>query len=77
MSETCGIDGMDRCRQIRVRDWFRLPKDERKRRIARFRAADEALQEYRPPRRQEDETYLILNGRVNDLWGTVPWWWRS
>jgi len=29
-----------------------------------------------PPGREEDETYLRLNGRVNDLWPTVPWWWR-
>jgi hypothetical protein len=69
-------DGMNRARQITIRQWFALPKSERARRVAGFRAADAALQEYRPPGRQEDETYLSLNGRVNDLWGTVPWWCR-
>jgi hypothetical protein len=63
--------------QITIRQWFRLPKAERRRRIAGFRAADAALQAYRPPGRAEDETYLRLNGRVNDLWPGVPWWWRQ
>jgi len=56
--------------------WFRLPRAERERRIARFRAADAALQAYEAPGRDEDETYLDLNDRVNDLWHTVPWWRR-
>lgn len=60
--------------QITVRQWFRLPKDERVRRAAAFRGADGALQDYRPPDGDEDETYLALNGRVNDLWPSVPWW---
>jgi hypothetical protein len=64
-------------RQVTVRQWFRLPKHERRLRVAEFKAADEALQEYRPPSRQEDEIYLALNGRVNDLWPGVPWWWRQ
>jgi len=46
--------------QITLREWFRLPKTERQHRIAVFREADEALQSYRPPSRQEDETYLRL-----------------
>ncbi len=62
--------------QITIRQWFRLPKAERQRRIAEFKAADEALQAYRPPGRDEDETYLRLNGKVNELWPSVPWWWR-
>ena len=62
--------------QITVRQWFRLPKAERKRRIAEFKTADDALQAYVPPGREEDATFLRLNGRVNDLWPTVPWWWR-
>jgi len=63
--------------QITVRQWFRLPKAERQRRIAEFKTADDALQAYFPPGRDEDEMYLRLNGRVNDLWPTVPWWWRQ
>jgi len=66
-------------RQVTVRQWFRLPRAERKRRIAEFRAADEALQansdaEFRAGIGHETEEYLRLNGRVNDLWPTVPWW---
>lgn len=60
--------------QVTVRQWFRLPKHERARRKAEFKAADAALQEYRPP--QEDERSDELNGRVWDLWPTVPWWVR-
>jgi hypothetical protein len=63
--------------QITVREWFRLPKPERRRRVADFRIADAALQDYRPPGRIEDERYRELNGRVNDPWPTVPWWWRQ
>ncbi len=63
--------------QVTVRQWFRLPRSERARRIAEFRAADEALQAYRPPGRVEDETYHRLNGEVNRLWPTVPWWRRT
>jgi hypothetical protein len=62
--------------QVTVRQWLRLPKAERAARIAAFKTADEALQAYFPPGRAEDETYLRLNGWVNDLWPTVPWWWR-
>jgi hypothetical protein len=63
--------------QITVRQWFRLPKAERQRRVTEFRAADAALQAYHPPGGGEDETYLLFNGRVNDLWPTVPWWCRQ
>ena len=62
--------------QVTIRQWFRLPLTERQRRVAAFKTADAALQEYRPPGRQEDERYHELNGRVNDLWPTVPWWCR-
>jgi hypothetical protein len=67
--------------QITVRQWFRLPKHERQHRIAEFKAADEALQvngeaEDLAGVQEETETYHILNGRVNDLWPTVPWWCR-
>jgi hypothetical protein len=67
--------------QVTIRQWFRLPKAERQWRIARFRAADIALQvnseaEFNAGIREETETYHELNGRVNDLWPTVPWWWR-
>lgn len=67
--------------QVTVRQWFRLPRHERDRRKAEFRAADGALQinsyeEERAGVREETETYHILNGRVNDLWPTVPWWCR-
>ena len=62
--------------QITVRQWFRLTRHERAVRIAEFKTADNELQAYFPPGRDEDETYLRLNGRVNDLWPTVPWWWR-
>jgi hypothetical protein len=59
-----------------TRQWFALRRPERRRRLAEFRAADAALQAYRPPGRREDETYLDLNGRVAYLWYTVPWWHR-
>lgn len=62
--------------RITVRRWFGLPKAERRRRILEFRTADAALQAYRAPGRQETLEYLELNGRVNDLWPTVPWWCR-
>jgi hypothetical protein len=62
---------------ITIRQWFSLPKAERRWRVACFKAADDALQAYFPPGREEDETYLRLNGRVNDLWPTVPWWHRQ
>jgi hypothetical protein len=63
--------------QITIRQWFKLPGAERGGRAQTFRDADEALQAYEPPGREEDETYLRLNGRVNDLWPTVPWWIRA
>ena len=63
--------------QVTVVQWFRLPKAERRRRVTEFRAADRALQAYEPPGREEDDIYLRLNGRVNELWPTVPWWWRQ
>jgi hypothetical protein len=62
--------------QVTIRQWLRLPKAERAARIAAFKTADAELQAYFPPGRVEDETYLRVNGRVNDLWPTVPWWWR-
>ena len=67
--------------QVTVREWFQLPRWERDRRKAEFRAADEALQinsyeEEKAGVREETETYHVLNGRVNDLWPTVPWWCR-
>ena len=63
--------------QITVRQWFALPEAERRARAEMFRKADVELQAYYPPGREEDEIYLWLNGRVNDLWPTVPWWVRS
>jgi hypothetical protein len=68
--------------QVTVRQWFALPKAERKRRVAEFKAADYALQdnadaERKAGIREETETYHELNGRVNDLWPTVPWWHRQ
>jgi hypothetical protein len=68
---------MSTCSQVTIRQWFRLPKTERQRRIAEFKSADEALQEYRPPGRQEDKRYHELNGRVSELWPMVPWWHRQ
>jgi hypothetical protein len=62
--------------QVTVRQWFRLPACERGRRVTQFRAAGAALQAYEPPGCEEDEIYLRLNARINDLWPTVPWWWR-
>jgi hypothetical protein len=67
--------------QVTVREWLALPRHERDRRKAEFRAADEALQVNSEAEEQagvtgETETYHVLNGRVNDLWGTVPWWCR-
>lgn len=72
---------MNRAGQITTLQWFRLPAWERQHRVAEFRAADEALQinsyeEERAGVQEETETYHILNGRVNDLWPTVPWWCR-
>jgi hypothetical protein len=68
--------------QITVRQWFRLPKAERRRRAAAFREADEALQANGDAEQAagigwETDEYLRLNGRVNDLWPTVPWWCRQ
>ena len=68
--------------QVTIREWFRLPKCERDWRAAEFKAADEALQinsfeEEQAGVDEETGTYHILNGRVNDLWGTVPWWCRQ
>ena len=63
--------------QVTIRQWFALPKAERERRKAEFRAADDALQAYFPPGGAEDETYLRLIRRVDDLWATIPWWCRS
>jgi hypothetical protein len=66
---------------ISTRKWFRLSKAERTWRVREFRAADRSLQAYDGPDgtglTEEDETYLDLNGRVNDLWATVPWWHRT
>ncbi len=67
--------------QITVRQWFRLPRYERERRIAEFKNADNELQangeaEDRAGVTEETELYHLLNGRVNDLWPTVPWWVR-
>ena len=67
---------MNKSGQITVRQWFRLPAKERQRRVTEFRAADRALQAYEPPGREETELYLELNGRVSELWPTVPWWCR-
>jgi hypothetical protein len=62
---------------ISTRAWFRLSKTERAWRVRQFREADRDLQAYYPPSGDEDETYLELNGQVNDLWTTVPWWLRT
>jgi hypothetical protein len=62
--------------RVTLREWSRLTVHERARRVAEFRAADEALQDYRPPGRHEDARYPELHDRVNELWPTVPWWWR-
>ena len=68
--------------QITIRQWFALPKAERRARAETFREADEALQangdaERAAGIREETEEYHRLNGRVNDLWPTVPWWVRD
>jgi len=68
--------------QITVRQWFRLPKAERQRRVTEFREADEALQANGDAEQAagigwETDKYLRLNGTVNDLWPTVPWWVRD
>jgi len=70
------------CGQVTIRQWFRLPKAERQRRIAAFETADDALQanseaERKAGIREETETYLNLNDKVNELWPTVPWWHRQ
>lgn len=68
--------------QVSMREWFRLPRHERARRAWEFRAVADALAvnseaEEAAGVTEETETYHVLNGRVNDLWGTVPWWCRS
>jgi len=68
--------------QITIRQWFALPKAERRARAETFRTADEALQangdaERAAGVREETEEYHRLNGRVNDLWPTVVWWVRD
>ena len=62
--------------QVTVRQWFRLPKDERQRRVTEFRAADRALQACELPGPAEDELFGELDGRFWDLRPTVPWWCR-
>jgi len=68
--------------QVTVREWFRLPKAERRARAETFRVADWALQANGDAEQAagidwETEEYLRLNHRVNDLWPTVPWWVRA
>jgi hypothetical protein len=65
--------------QITVREWFALPKAERRARAETFREADEALQANGDAEQAagidwETDEYHRLNHRVNDLWPTVPWW---
>ena len=65
--------------QVTIRQWFRLPKAERRARAEMFHEADGALQangdaEQAAGIRWETDEYLRLNHRVNDLWPTVPWW---
>lgn len=71
-----GCGAVNAKEQITIWQWFRLPKAERQWRATEFHAADLALQAYQSPGREEDETYLRLNARVNDLWPTVPRWCR-
>lgn len=68
--------------QVTVREWFRLPGAERRRRTEEFRAADLALRinaeaEELAGTIGETQLNAILNGRVCDLWGSVPWWCRQ
>jgi hypothetical protein len=61
---------------------IKLSKAERAARVKAFRTADRELQEYDGPGNaglysDEDPTYVRLNGKVNELWTTVPWWWRT
>lgn len=58
--------------QITVREWFALPKAERRARAEAFRSADEALQANGD--REETWESSWLNDRVGDLLPTVPWW---
>lgn len=67
--------------QVTAREWLALPRWERRHRADEFSAAAEALAlnseaEELAGIDEETETYHVLNGRVNDLWGTVPWWVR-
>ena len=64
--------------QITIRQWFALPKAERRARAEAFREADEALQANGDAEQAagidwETDEYDRLNRRVNDLWPTVPW----
>ena len=68
--------------QITIRQWFALPKAERRARAEAFREADEALQANGDAEQAagidwETDEYDRLNRRVNDLWPTVPWWVRD
>jgi len=67
--------------QITLVQWFRLPKAERKHRLAGLRAAAGDLQdnryaEYLAGIDEETERDRKLSDDLDDLQATVPWWRR-
>ena len=61
--------------------WRKLPKEDRKERTTTFQGAVRELVQYGKVAKDagiHDETpeYSRLNERVNDLWGSVPWYVR-
>ena len=69
--------------QVTIRQWFRLPKQHRRIRVAQFKAARRDLRETAKWERrlkisgEKTQPRLNLEKRVDELRPTVPWWWRA
>lgn len=65
-------------KSITLRQWRKLSRAERNARVLFFRSAIRELwlnseAEHAAGIREETERYHELNGRVNELWPSVPW----
>ena len=69
--------------QVTIRQWFRLPKQHRRIRVAQFKAARQDLRETAKWERrlkisgEKTQPRLNLEKRVDELRPTVPWWCRQ